>query len=80
MQADVLRLVHHAHATRAQFLKDTVVLNRNPEERVRSRHFLLKFVRAELLSKQCKGKSGGVSNGAIGTAVADNSSRVYRVR
>jgi hypothetical protein len=36
--ASFLRLVHHAHATPAQFLKDVVVRNRNPEERVRSCH------------------------------------------
>ena len=31
-------LMHNAHATTTQFLKDMVVRNRNPEERVRSRH------------------------------------------
>ena len=30
--------MHHAHATAVQFLKDAVVRNRNPEERVRSCH------------------------------------------
>src|SRR3977135_1054583 len=34
-QADILCLVHHAHATAAKFLKDAVVQNRNPEELAR---------------------------------------------
>lgn len=48
VQAGVLRLVHHAHATPAQFLKDAVVRNRNPEECVGSCHSSVSHLRWQL--------------------------------